>query len=150
MTISESSKVERHQELVSLPTTNTKNINKPSGPIPALKQSSHHYQEIVQVRAQSTNTLGSVSDSGINTPGTWRLQVAIVPSQENAVDLLSRAQNQVGGLIASYQSYTEPHTFRNGKRHYKAQFVGINSKSDVYSACSELKKAKFGCLVIKN
>ena len=146
----ESSKVERHQEFVSLPTTNSKNSNKPSGPIPALKQSSHHYQEIVQVRAQSSNTLGSVSDSGINTPGTWRLQVAIVPSQENAVDLLNRAQNQVGGLIASYQSYTEPHTFRNGKRHYKAQFVGINSKSDVYSACSELKKAKFGCLVIKN
>ena len=146
----ESEKIARHEESITIPTTNSINDSRTLGPIPILKQSTEQYKKIMQAEVQSSNSQNSNSNSEVNTPGTWRLQIAVVPSQENAIDLLNKAQNKIGGQLAYYQSYTEPHTFRNGKRHFKAQFVGIDSKSDVYSACRELKKTKFGCLVIKN
>ena len=144
----ESAKITPHEESIEVPTTSSSKSQKPLGPIPILKQSTKYYKEVEQAQAETTVPLGS--NSGINEPGTWRLQIAIVPTQESAINLLNKAQNKVGGQIASHQSYTEPHKFRNGTRHFKAQFVGFNSKSDVYSACREVKKAKFGCLVIKN
>ena len=80
-------------------------------------------------------------------PGGWQIQIGATDSEINAINLLTKAQAKVPGILAGKGLYTE--TVEKGSAVlHRARFVGFDSKAAAKNACKELKRKKFACLAL--
>jgi D-alanyl-D-alanine carboxypeptidase len=78
----------------------------------------------------------------------WHVQIAAMPSQENALNYLEGARAKLPSLLAGVTNYTES-VSKNGETLYRARFAGFQSKDAAWGACAQLKKQKYSCLALE-
>lgn len=77
----------------------------------------------------------------------WQIQIAAASSAELAMDLLADAKAKIGGALADRDTYTEAVT-RDGSTFYRARFTGFASKTEARSACDQLVKNRYDCVLM--
>lgn len=94
---------------------------------------------------EGTVTVAS-NNSADPEPG-WQVQIAAAETEDLAISMLKRAKGKAGGALRGIDPYTEP-VESGGNTLYRARFVGFASKSEAWSACKTLKRAKYDCYAI--
>ncbi len=84
--------------------------------------------------------------AGTNAGG-WQIQIAAASSAKLAMDLLADAKAKIGGALANRDTYTEAVT-RDGSTFYRARFTGFASKTEARSACEQLVKNRYDCVLM--
>lgn len=79
--------------------------------------------------------------------GGWQIQIAAASSAKLAMDLLADAKAKIGGALANRDTYTEAVT-RDGSTFYRARFTGFASKTEARSACEQLVKNRYDCVLM--
>ena len=79
--------------------------------------------------------------------GGWQIQIAAASSAQLAMDLLADAKAKIGGALANRDTYTEAVT-RDGSTFYRARFTGFTSKTEARSACEQLVKNRYDCVLM--
>ena len=85
--------------------------------------------------------------AGTGTARGWQIQIAAASSAELAMDLLADAKAKIGGALAGRDTYTEAVT-RDGSTFYRARFTGFASKTEARSACDQLVKNRYDCVLM--
>ncbi|MCO6186277.1 D-alanyl-D-alanine carboxypeptidase [Rhizobium sp. L1K21] len=81
--------------------------------------------------------------------GGWEIQIAAVDSERAASRLLQEARSAVADSLAAVTAYSQP-VLSNGKTLYRARFSGFSDQSAAHSACQDLKRRAYQCLVLAN
>lgn len=79
----------------------------------------------------------------------WVIQIASLPSEQEAVAYLRRAQDKAGSVLDQRDPFVERFV-KNGTTYHRARFAGFNSKSAAWAACNALKKYDYSCLAFDN
>ncbi|MCR4267325.1 D-alanyl-D-alanine carboxypeptidase [Nitratireductor sp. ZSWI3] len=80
--------------------------------------------------------------------GGWVIQVASMPSEDEALMFLAETEKKAPTVLASAVPVTE--TFeKGGVTYHRARFVGFNSKSEAWGACATLKKKSVSCYAVQ-
>ncbi|MFN7011300.1 MAG: serine hydrolase [Allorhizobium sp.] len=79
--------------------------------------------------------------------GGWQIQIAAASSAKLAMDLLADAKAKIGGALANRDTYTEAVT-HDGSTFYRARFTGFASKTEARSACEQLVKNRYDCVLM--
>jgi D-alanyl-D-alanine carboxypeptidase len=79
-------------------------------------------------------------------PG-WQVQIAAADSEDAAVAMLKKARTAAGSTLRGYDPYTEP-VASGGATLYRARFVGFETKTAAWNACSTLKRKRFNCYAV--
>ncbi|WP_336294411.1 D-alanyl-D-alanine carboxypeptidase [Bartonella sp. CB169] len=85
--------------------------------------------------------------ASLSTNGGWAIQIGSLPSKEQAKILLLKAKNTAYSALKYSSSHMQLFE-KNGRRYYRARFIGFQSKKAAFNACSTLKKANFNCYTI--
>ncbi|TYC64204.1 D-alanyl-D-alanine carboxypeptidase [Rhodobacterales bacterium] len=88
----------------------------------------------------------ATSDTQDVAPG-WQIQIAATETEGQAVQMLKNVRTKTGSALRGRSPYTEPVEV-GGQTLYRARFVGFETKSAAWNACSSLKKAKYACFAI--
>lgn len=83
----------------------------------------------------------------IQKVGGWQIQIAAAASAKAAMDLLADAKAKIGGPLNDRDTYTEAVT-RDGSTFYRARFTGFASKTEARSACDQLVKNRYDCVLM--
>ncbi len=79
----------------------------------------------------------------------WVIQIASLPSEDEAVEFLRNAQDRASPVLGKHDPFVE--TFeKSGTVYHRARFAGFDSKSDAWAACKALKKYNYSCLAFDN
>ncbi|MCB1417729.1 MAG: D-alanyl-D-alanine carboxypeptidase, partial [Notoacmeibacter sp.] len=74
----------------------------------------------------------------------WVIQVASLPTRDEAVAFIEKTQRNAGGLLKRTEGFTS--TFeKDGTTYYRARFAGFSGKSAAWNTCAALKRQKIGC-----
>ncbi|MCB1382185.1 MAG: D-alanyl-D-alanine carboxypeptidase [Notoacmeibacter sp.] len=74
----------------------------------------------------------------------WVIQVASLPSRDEAVAFIEKTRRNAGGALARAEGFTS--TFeKDGTVYYRARFAGFSGKSAAWNTCAALKRQKIGC-----
>lgn len=87
------------------------------------------------------------ADASSSKAGGWQIQIAAASSAKLAMDLLADAKAKIGGALAHRDTYTEAVT-RDGSTFYRARFTGFASKTEARSACEQLVKNRYDCVLM--
>lgn len=80
-------------------------------------------------------------------PSGWVVQVASLPTEDEALAFMSRTKSKAGPVLASATGFTE--TFeKNGTVYHRVRFGGFKNKDRAWRACSTLKKRKIACYAV--
>lgn len=79
----------------------------------------------------------------------WVIQIAAVPSEDAAFDMLQRAQSRVGRMLINAVPFTEEVQTR-GATLYRARFSGFDEAGDARDACEKLKSEGFDCFAVRS
>lgn len=85
--------------------------------------------------------------ASLSTNAGWAVQIGSLPSQKQAQTLLQKAKNIAYSALKTTSSHMQLFE-KNGRRYYRARFVGFQSKKAAFDACSTLKKANFNCYTV--
>ena len=79
----------------------------------------------------------------------WVIQIASLPTQDEAVEYLRDAQDRAGPVLGARDPFVEEFE-KGGVVYHRARFAGFDSKSAAWSACKALKKYNYSCLAFDN
>jgi len=79
----------------------------------------------------------------------WVIQIASLPTQEEAVEYLRTAQGRAGPVLGSRDPFVEEFE-KGGVIYHRARFAGFSNKSAAWGACKALKKYEYSCLAFDN
>jgi D-alanyl-D-alanine carboxypeptidase len=79
----------------------------------------------------------------------WKIQLAAVPTEESAVEILNNARAKAPQVLASASPYTEA-VVKEDVTLYRARFAGFSDKDEARAACAHLTKKEFACLALSN
>lgn len=84
-----------------------------------------------------------------STPSNgWVIQVASMPTQDEAFVILSETEKKAPTVLASAVPITE--TFvKGGRTYHRARFAGFGDKSAAWDACAELKTQGVSCYAVQ-
>lgn len=119
-------------------------------PVPVRKPVSAATTETVAA-ASSTPLVDPVRTAAVAPAGQaepvaegWVVQVASLPSRDEAVAFLERIRDEAGPVLARAEGFTT--TFeKDGTLYYRARFGGFAGKDAAWKACSSLKRRKISC-----
>ncbi|WP_048646283.1 D-alanyl-D-alanine carboxypeptidase family protein [Nitratireductor soli] len=104
-------------------------------------------QEPVRQVASAIDPMPTASTGGAAVGG-WLIQVASMPSEDEALLFLAEIEKKAPTVLASVVPITE--TFeKGGVTYHRARFVGFDSKSDAWGACATLKKKSVSCYAVQ-
>lgn len=74
----------------------------------------------------------------------WVIQVASLPTHDEALSVIARTKSKAGPVLAKAQGFAS--TFeKDGTLYYRARFAGFSGKDAAWKACAALKRQKIGC-----
>jgi D-alanyl-D-alanine carboxypeptidase len=79
----------------------------------------------------------------------WKIQLAAVPTEASALEILDQARAKAPGVLANASPYTEI-VVKEDVTLYRARFAGFGGKAEAREACAQLTKRKFACLALSN
>lgn len=96
------------------------------------------------VAASSTPLVDPVRTAAIPARDGWVVQVASLPTRDEAVEFLQSVKGRSGSVLASAEGFTT--TFeKGGTLYYRARFGGFSGKDAAWKACSALKRRNINC-----
>lgn len=75
----------------------------------------------------------------------WVIQIASLPSHEDAIDFLDNASRKAASVVSGRDPFVEEFT-KGGTVYHRARFAGFASKSEAWAACAAIKKYDYACL----
>ncbi|WP_295812885.1 D-alanyl-D-alanine carboxypeptidase family protein [uncultured Nitratireductor sp.] len=91
---------------------------------------------------------GAQGSAATGSIGGWVIQVASMPSEDEALMFLAETEKKAGKVLARAVPITE--TFeKGGTVYHRARFVGFENKSDAWGACASLKKQSISCYAVQ-
>lgn len=118
------------------------------------------------IRTVATQTIRVAPDEGVPLPDTpasasvtvatnnvsepapgWQVQIAAAESEDAAIAMLKRAKDAMGPALRGMEPHTEP-VESGGATLYRARFVGFDSKTAAWNACTGLKRKRFNCFAV--
>ncbi|MBN9670882.1 D-alanyl-D-alanine carboxypeptidase [Labrenzia aggregata] len=103
-------------------------------------------QAATEIEDKDDTVTVATSDTQEADPG-WQVQIAATETENQAIEMLKNAKARAGSALRGRKPYTEP-VESGGQTLYRARFVGFDTKSAAWKACSSLKKAKYACFAI--
>ncbi|WP_455474628.1 SPOR domain-containing protein [Bartonella sp. B30(2025)] len=85
--------------------------------------------------------------ASLSTSTSWAIQIGSLSEQSQAKALLSKAKNTAYSALKYSSSHMQLFE-KDGRRYYRARFIGFSSKKAALNACSILKKANFNCYTV--
>jgi len=79
----------------------------------------------------------------------WKIQLAAVPSEDSAIEILNDARSKAPQVLAEVSPYTET-VVKEDVTLYRARFAGFADKDEARAACAHLTKKQFACLALSN
>lgn len=96
--------------------------------------------------ARPTASLDTMSTASAPSRSGWVIQIASLPSQNEAVEYLRVAQSRAAPVLGSRAPFVEEFE-KGGTVYHRARFSGFASKSDAWATCNALKKSyDYACL----
>ncbi|ABM45068.1 hypothetical protein X471_00441 [Bartonella bacilliformis str. Heidi Mejia] len=92
-------------------------------------------------------SIKKVITASLSTNSGWAIQIGALPSKEQANSMLIKAKNATPENLRNASSHMQLFE-KNGKRYYRARFVGFQSKKAALDTCSALKREKFNCYTV--
>ncbi|WP_297323279.1 D-alanyl-D-alanine carboxypeptidase, partial [uncultured Bartonella sp.] len=111
-------------------------VNKFVAPTPAQNTKGLEAIDPVVTASAATNTNSTATG--------WAIQIASLPNEKQATEMLASAVNAARPALAKVRPDTQIFD-KDGQRYYRARFTGFDSKKAAWDACSALKKANFNC-----
>ena len=100
-----------------------------------------------QTRAINNRALNAIQNN--SSKSQWQIQVTATNSQERAQEFIKEVRLKNTDALRNVKGATKPITLRNGKKLYRARFIGFENKQNAQKACKELIKNKFECMILK-
>jgi len=94
-------------------------------------------------------TLDAIKTASTPQRSGWVIQIASLPTQNEAVDYLRTAQGRASAVLDGHDPFVEEFT-KGGILYHRARFSGFSSKSEAWAACTALKKYNYACLALDN
>jgi D-alanyl-D-alanine carboxypeptidase len=79
----------------------------------------------------------------------WIVQVGALETETEALQRISAARNQAGGLLARADPFTEPVIAKGDKKLYRARFAGLD-RDQAEAVCRTLKRSEISCITLRN
>ena len=79
----------------------------------------------------------------------WIIQVGALETETEALQRISAARNQAGGLLARADPFTEPVIAKGDRKLYRARFAGLE-RDQAEAACRTLKRSEISCITLRN
>ncbi|MEZ5841147.1 MAG: D-alanyl-D-alanine carboxypeptidase [Hyphomicrobiales bacterium] len=77
----------------------------------------------------------------------WVIQIAAVPDERDAMQLLEEARDAARRHLAKASPYTEK-VSKGDTTLYRARFAGFDNKAKAWAACKDLKRREISCLAL--
>ena len=85
----------------------------------------------------------------VATHGGWIIQVGALETETEALQRISAARNQAGGLLARADPFTEPVIAKGDRKLYRARFAGLD-RDQAEAVCRTLKRSEISCITLRN
>jgi D-alanyl-D-alanine carboxypeptidase len=79
----------------------------------------------------------------------WIVQVGALETETEALQRISAARDQAGGLLARADPFTEPVIAKGDKKLYRARFAGLD-RDQAEAVCRTLKRSEISCITLRN
>jgi D-alanyl-D-alanine carboxypeptidase len=79
----------------------------------------------------------------------WIIQVGALETETEALQRISVARNQAGGLLARADPFTEPVMAKGDRKLYRARFAGLD-RDQAEAVCRTLKRSEISCITLRN
>ena len=79
----------------------------------------------------------------------WIVQVGALESETEALQRISAARSQAGGLLAKADPFTEPVIAKGDRKLYRARFAGLD-RDQAEAVCRTLKRSEISCITLRN
>jgi D-alanyl-D-alanine carboxypeptidase len=79
----------------------------------------------------------------------WIIQVGALETETEALQRISAARNQAGGLLARADPFTEPVIAKGDRKLYRARFAGLD-RDQAEAVCRTLKRSDISCITLRN
>jgi D-alanyl-D-alanine carboxypeptidase len=79
----------------------------------------------------------------------WIIQVGALETETEALQRISAARNQAGGLLAKADPFTEPVIAKGDKKLFRARFAGLD-RDQAEAVCRTLKRSEISCITLRN
>jgi D-alanyl-D-alanine carboxypeptidase len=94
-----------------------------------------------------------IQQSGATKPiavhSGWIIQVGALETETEALQRISVARNQAGGLLARADPFTEPVMAKGDRKLYRARFAGLD-RDQAEAVCRTLKRSEISCITLRN
>jgi D-alanyl-D-alanine carboxypeptidase len=94
-----------------------------------------------------------IQQNGTTKPITvhsgWIIQVGALETESEALQRISAARNQAGGLLAKADPFTEPVIAKGDRKLYRARFAGLD-RDQAEAVCRTLKRSEISCITLRN
>lgn len=105
---------------------------------------------LAEVQApRPSEPIDAIQTASTSTRSGWVIQIASLPSQNEAVEYLRNAQSRAAAILGARDPFVEEFE-KGGVVYHRARFAGFESKSDAWGACKALKKFNYSCLAFDN
>jgi D-alanyl-D-alanine carboxypeptidase len=118
-------------------------------PIAASTAAAHVVAYAAEPAPRPAEKIDAINTASTPVRSGWIIQIASLPSQNEAVDYLRAAQSRAGRVLDGHDPFVEEFE-KGGMVYHRARFSGFGSKSDAWSACDALKKYNYACLAFDN
>src|SRR5690606_23644557 len=89
----------------------------------------------------------SSEQAPVAPPSGWAVQVASLPSAEDAQQFLSRTRQQAGAILAGATGFTELFE-KDGTVYHRARFGVFPDQRAALKTCASLQKQKIACYAV--
>ncbi len=100
--------------------------------------------EMSALATAPTALVDPVRTASVSDVKGWVIQVASLPTHDEALSVIARTKSKAGPVLAKAQGFAS--TFeKDGTLYYRARFAGFSGKDAAWKACAALKRQKIGC-----
>ena len=102
---------------------------------------------VINNRSLNNKALNAIQNN--SSQSQWQIQVTATNSKERAQEFIKEVRNKNKDILRNIKDTTKSVTLKDGKKLYRARFIGFTNKQNAQNACKELIKNKFQCMILK-
>ena len=103
----------------------------------------------MEVETAVADDIDPVTTASTANMNGWMIQIGAMPDRNAAVELLARAQNAGGSILAGTEPFTMAYA-KGNEQLYRARFGGFDDQGSATRACKTLKKKGYACWATAN
>ncbi len=116
-------------------------LPKSSVPAPSARPAAN---STVAPKPKSAIAVDPITTASNSNERGWVIQVASLPSKEDAERFLAKTKSRAGSNLASAEPFTQTFS-KDGTVYYRARFAGFSDQTSAVNTCKALKSRKIAC-----